>query len=156
MPHRDRGLIRRCFELAEEAVRKGNEPFGALLERGGEIVLEAANTVGRGDHTRHAELNLAALAMRRLPPEVVAECRLYSSTEPCAMCAGAIVWSGVSAVVYGCSAEGLAAISRSGFVLPCREVFAAAARPIEVVGPVAEEEGLAQHVRFWPGARDPS
>ena len=65
---------------------------------------------------------------------------LYTSTEPCAMCAGAIYWSGVTRVVYALGSEMLEEIvtelpADSALRLPCREVFARGRRRVEVSGP---------------------
>lgn len=143
-------LIAECYRLARSAFQKGNEPFGALLARDGRIVLTAENTVNTdGDLTRHAELNLVSQAVRSLSPETLAHCTLYTSTEPCVMCAGAIYWAGIPRVVYGCSAEAFARITGGGFAVPCREIFTKGRRDIDVTGPVAEEEGLQIHREFW-------
>jgi tRNA(Arg) A34 adenosine deaminase TadA len=144
-------LIRRCYELASEAARNGDEPFGALLEKDGEILMTARNTIHTDrDATRHAELNLIVSASRALDPETLGASTLYTSTEPCAMCAGAIYWSGISSVVYGCSAETLGRIAGGAFVVPCREIFARSTRRVAVMGPVLEDEGARQHEEYWP------
>src|SRR4051812_7604545 len=96
--------IRQCQSLATDAVANGNHPFGALLIVDGVVVGTARNeAVTSGDPTRHAELNLLATAMASLTAEQRARAVLYTSTEPCIMCAGAIYWCGIGSVVYGCS-----------------------------------------------------
>jgi len=143
-------LIAECFRVARRALEKGNEPFGALLVKEGQIVLTAENTVNTDkDLTKHAELNLVSQAVQSFPPEILSHCTLYVSTEPCVMCAGAIYWAGIPRVVYGCSTEALANLTGGTFAVPCREVFAKDKRGIEVIGPVAEEEGLRIHKNFW-------
>jgi tRNA(Arg) A34 adenosine deaminase TadA len=143
-------MIRRCIELSRDAVADGNHPFGALLARGGEVVMEARNTVGADGVTGHAELNLVRRALAELGREALAECTLYTSTEPCAMCAGAIYWARIPVVAFACSVEGLAAVTGGSLALPCREVFAHGDREIEVRGPVLEDEALEVHRSFWP------
>lgn len=147
----DEQLMRRCFALAREAVRAGSHPFGALLARGNEIVLEGRNTVAEGGPTAHAEIDLVRRALAHLGRDELAECTLVTSTEPCAMCAGAIYWARIPRVVFGCSVHGLASATDGTLELPCRDVFARGARPIEVIGPVLEDEGLEIHRTFWPG-----
>ena len=143
-------FITECYRLAMSAVRKGNHPFGALLVKGGRVVLTAENSVESDrDCTRHAELNLVSRAMRELGPEDVRRCTLYTSTEPCVMCSGAIYWAQLPVVVYGCSAASLQAVTGEPFLIPCREILARGRRPIQVVGPILEEEGLRIHRRFW-------
>src|SRR5262245_46604327 len=150
----DLKLLRAAIALAQSAVAHGNHPFGALLtDAHGNVLLEAENTVvTERDCTGHAESNLMRLASRRFSPEQLATCSLYTSTEPCAMCAGAIHWGGVGRVVYALSEEQLYAIvgpSPDHLLLPCREVFARSRRPVEVLGPAIEDEGRAVHEGFW-------
>lgn len=89
-------LMRRAIELAQSARSKGNHPFGALLcDPDGNIVLEAENTVGTyKDVTCHAEQNLMSKASRQFAPAKLATLVMVTSTEPCAMCAGATFWTG--------------------------------------------------------------
>ena len=143
-------LIEECFRIARSALQKGNEPFGALLARDGQIVLTAENTVNTdGDLTRHAELNLVSQAVQSFDAAALSQCTLYTSTEPCVMCAGAIYWAGIPRVVYGCSTGALAGLTGGSFAVPCREVFCMGKRETEVIGPVAEEEGLRLLSEFW-------
>jgi tRNA(Arg) A34 adenosine deaminase TadA len=143
-------FIQECYGLATSAVHRGNRPFGALLARNDRIVLTAENTVETdSDCTRHAELNLVSHALRKVGPEVVRECILYTSTEPCVMCTGAIYWAQIPVVVYGCSAEALRLISGDPFIISCREILGRGRHPTQVIGPVLEEEGLQIHRRFW-------
>lgn len=146
----DSALLRRSFDVAKAALAKGNQPFGAVLALGDQIIAEAENEiVTTRDPTRHAELVLISEATRRLAPEVLAQATLYASTEPCAMCASAIVWSGIRRVVYGCPAEDLAALAGQTFVVPSREVFARSGLEIQVIGPSLKDEALAVHNGVW-------
>lgn len=146
--------LRAAFDLARAARERGNHPFGSVLvDAGGNVLLSAENTVvTEHDITGHAETNLLRMASARLPSQALATCTLYASTEPCAMCAGAIHWAGIGRLVFGLRAEGLYAIigpSPHHLWLPCREVFARSERPIEVVGPLLEEEAALVHQSFW-------
>ncbi len=150
--------LRQAIDLARQAREHGNHPFGALLADGtGNRLLEAENTVvTQRDCTQHAELNLVRLASTRLNRETLQRCTLYTSTEPCAMCAGAIFWSGIGRVVYALSEERLLVLAADGseesfLFLPCREVFARGGRPVEVVGPLLEDEAARVHKGFWGG-----
>ena len=149
-------LIRRALGLARLAREHGNHPFGALLaDAAGEVLLEHENTVvTASDCTGHAELNLVRQASLKLDGDALAAATLYTSTEPCAMCAGAIYWAGVSRVVFGLRESELAALigtdpRNPSLTLPCREVFARGQRPIEVIGPLLEDEARAVHDGFW-------
>ena len=148
--------LRTAIQVAQHARDHGNHPFGAILvDENNKVLLEAENTVVTGkDCTGHAETNLMRLASQHYPPEKLIKCTLYTSTEPCAMCAGAIYWGNVGRVVYALSEVGLYEIvgpSPDQLVLPCREVFAHSQRTVEVQGPALELEIEAQavHLGFW-------
>jgi tRNA(Arg) A34 adenosine deaminase TadA len=150
----DENLLRTAITLAASARQHGNHPFGALLaSEDGVILLTAENTVNTArDATGHAELNLVRIASGQFPPEVLAKSTLYTSTEPCPMCAGAIFWSGIRKVVYALSEDGLYAMtgtSPESLKLTCREVFARGGRPVEVTGPLLEDEAARVHAGFW-------
>ena len=150
----DLRLLRRAIELAGQARAHGNHPFGALLaDEAGRVLAEAENTVVTGrDVTGHAETNLIRLASARFDPETLARCTLYTSTEPCPMCAGAIYWARVGRVVYALSQQGLYALTGEGserLPLPCRDVLAAGHHAVEVTGPALEDEARQVHAGFW-------
>ncbi len=148
--------LRRAIELAKNAREHGNHPFGALLvSQAGEVLLEAENTVTtERDVTGHAETNLVREASKRFSADVLRTATLYTSTEPCAMCSGAIYWSGISSVVYALSEAGLLELTGNNeenptMHLPCREVLGSGQRPIEVIGPMLETEAKCVHEGFW-------
>jgi tRNA(Arg) A34 adenosine deaminase TadA len=93
-------------------------------------------------------------AGRLLAEPELAKCTLYTSTEPCAMCAGAIYWTGIGRVVFALSETGLLKFTGNDeqnptLDLPCRAVFAHGQRPIVVAGPLLEEEARIVHEGFW-------
>lgn len=151
----DQDWLRHSFTLALRAREFGNHPFGAILVGPqNELLLEAENTVVTdNDITAHAELNLVRLASAEYDAHALSLCTLYASTEPCPMCAGAIFWGGIGRVVYGVSEAGLYHLvgvdSSEVLQLSCRDVLAHGARPVEVIGPLLEEEGLRVHEGFW-------
>jgi tRNA(Arg) A34 adenosine deaminase TadA len=145
-----------AIELAQRSRSSGNHPFGALLvDADGNVVLEAENTVVTArDCTGHAETNLVRLASERFDPDFLQHCTLYTSTEPCAMCAGAIYWANVRRVVFALSNEELHHITGSNpdnvhLAVSCREVFARGDYPVEVSGPHLSEQAQAVHEGFW-------
>jgi tRNA(Arg) A34 adenosine deaminase TadA len=147
-------LLRRAIALARSAREHGNHPFGALLaDAQGNVLLEAENTVlTEQDYTGHAELNLVRMASRQFSSQQLALCTVYASTEPCAMCAGALHWCTIGRLSYALSATTLMAIvgpDPTHLQLPCREVFARSERPIDVLGPALEDEAVAVHAGFW-------
>ena len=148
--------LRTAIEAARDARAHGNHPFGAILvDQNNRVLLQAENTVITGrDCTGHAETNLMRLASQHFSEEQLAACTLYTSAEPCAMCAGAIHWGNVRRVVYALSEVALYAIagpSPDHLLLPCREVFAHTQRSVEVEGPALEldAEARAVHEGFW-------
>ncbi|MFB7129063.1 nucleoside deaminase [Kitasatospora xanthocidica] len=156
MPDHTRTHLLAAIELAASARAHGNHPFGALLtDASGGVLLTAENTV-LTDHdvTAHAETNLVRAACRALAPHQLTETVLYTSTEPCAMCAGAIYWSGIRRVVYALAATELNAIAGADpdepvLDLPCRLVFAAGGNTVEASGPHLFDEASAVHTGYW-------
>jgi tRNA(Arg) A34 adenosine deaminase TadA len=148
--------LRTAIDIAHAARDHGNHPFGALLvDENDQVLMQAENTVITAhDCTGHAETNLMRLASQHFPPEKLAVCTLYTSTEPCAMCAGAIHWGNVRRVVFALSEIDLYQMigpSPDHLLLPCQEVFARSQRQVEVIGPAAEldVEARAVHEGFW-------
>lgn len=102
--------LRRCVELATEALEKGDEPFGSVLvSAGGTVLFEDHNHVASGDHTRHPEFEIARWAAANMNPEARAKATVYTSGEHCPMCAAAHGWVGLGRIVYVCSSEQLTA-----------------------------------------------
>jgi tRNA(Arg) A34 adenosine deaminase TadA len=140
--------LRRCVELAREALDAGDEPFGSVLVDGDDRVLaEDHNRVASGDATRHPEFELARWAAAHLSPDERTRATVYTSTEHCPMCAAAHGWVGLGRVVYASSSE-----QRTGWLadwglppppvraLPIQEI----APGVVVDGPVPD---LAEQVR---------
>ena len=152
----DESGLRVAFGVAKRAREHGNHPFGAVLVgRDGEILLDAENGyLPERDMTAHAERLLATAASRQYRPDKLANCTMYVSAEPCAMCAGAIYWAGIGRVVYGLSERRLKKLTGNHaenptLDLPCRAVFAAGQRWVDVAGPLLEDEAAALHAGVW-------
>jgi tRNA(Arg) A34 adenosine deaminase TadA len=155
-PERDAYFLRLSFDVARRAMTHGNHPFGALLvDAGGKLLLEAENGyMPSHDGTAHAERLLATRACTTIDADTLRAATLYSSAEPCAMCAGAIYWAGIGRLVYGLSEHRLRELTgdhpeNPTLDLPCRDVFGSGQRPIEVVGPLLEDEAAAVHAGVW-------
>ncbi len=150
-------FLRQAIALAAAARNHGAHPFGALIvDANGQILVTARNNAipPKGDPTQHAERLACSLVGRQFTPAQLAAATLYTSTEPCAMCAGAIYWTGIGRVVYALSESALYALTGSHeenptLRLPCREVFARGQRPTKVNGPFIEEEAAQVHKGFW-------
>ncbi|NEV00516.1 nucleoside deaminase [Bradyrhizobium uaiense] len=152
----DTHFLRQSFDVARRALAHGNHPFGAVLvDHDRRVLLEAENGfMPSRDGTAHAERLLATQACLTLPADVRKGATLYSSAEPCAMCAGAIYWAGIGRVVYGLSEHALRELTgdhaeNPTLDLPCREVFRSGQRSTEVVGPQLEAEAAALHHGVW-------
>jgi tRNA(Arg) A34 adenosine deaminase TadA len=153
----EEAFLRRAIDLAREARAAGRHPFGSLIvNAAGNIVVESRNNAVRpaGDPTQHAELLACAAAAKLLTEAELRTSTLYTSTEPCAMCAGAIYWTGIGRVVYALAEKGLLRYTGSHnenptLDLPCREVFSRGQRRTAVSGPYLEEEAGVVHEGFW-------
>ncbi|MGW0186454.1 nucleoside deaminase [Streptomyces sp. NPDC003362] len=134
--------LRRCVELAEQALEAGDEPFGSVLVGAdGTVLAEDHNRVASGDRTRHPEFELARWSAARLSPEERAAATVYTSGEHCPMCAAAHAWVGLGRIVYVASSaqltEWLTELGVPGApvrALPVQEV----APGVTVDGPVPE------------------
>lgn len=152
----DGRYLRQAIALADVARERGNRPFGALIVAAdGRVLAEASNANGEsGDCTAHAELSAIRLASPLHSRDELAVATLYSSTEPCVMCAGAIFWSAIGRVVYGIDAERLRVfrgerLDQKDAELSCRDVFQAASHAIECIGPALIEEASSSHQGAW-------
>jgi tRNA(Arg) A34 adenosine deaminase TadA len=153
----DLALLRQAIALSQASRARGRHPFAALVaDRNGKVISEAGNNSmpPEGDPTQHAELSAAAAAARLLTPHELESCTLYTSAEPCCMCAGAVYWTGIGRVVYALSEHALLGLTgdhpeNPTFSLPCREVFAKGQRKVSVLGPMLEAEAAEPHKDFW-------
>jgi tRNA(Arg) A34 adenosine deaminase TadA len=152
----DETFLRRAFAVARQARMHGNHPFGAVLVGpDGDVLMEQENGYFPSrDMTAHAERVLATRACTSYEPAFLARCSLYVSAEPCAMCAGAIYWAGIGRLVYGMSEHDLKAVTGNHaenptLDLPCRTVFAAGQRRVDVIGPLLADEAAALHEGAW-------
>jgi tRNA(Arg) A34 adenosine deaminase TadA len=109
----DETLLRRAIAIAAHAVTIGDAPYGSLLaDAAGKILVEEHNTVRRdNDISAHPELKLARWAARELSPEAAAETTMYTSCQPCGMCTGGIVRSGLGRVVYALATDQLVGLN---------------------------------------------
>lgn len=149
-------FLRLSFKVALRAHETGNHPFGAILVGpDGDVLMEQENAYNpTHDMTGHAERVLMTRASQAYPPAFLHQCTMYTSAEPCAMCAGAAYWAGIGQVVFGLSESQLKQITGNHpenptLDLPCRVVFEAGQRRVEVVGPLLVEEAAKLHENVW-------
>lgn len=154
--------LRRCVELATEALEAGDGPFGSVLVGGdGEVLAEDRNRTAGGDSTRHPEFELARWAAANMTPDARAKATVFTSGEHCPMCAAAHGWVGLGRIVYAVSARQLNEwlteldVSASPVLsLPIQEV----APGVKVEGPAPElaHELRDLHNRYHAKPKDPA
>ena len=140
----DELFMKKAIELSRAAVEHGNEPFGAVLVKDGEIVFANENQIyTKHDPTFHAEMGL----IRRFCEEVgvtdLSEYTLYSSCEPCFMCCGAMVWTKLGRLVYAASDVDLCEILGVRGSECSKLVFSECGAKTEVTSGVLRDEALA-------------
>ncbi len=146
--------LRAANAIAQRALAAGHHPFGALLVGPDHetVLIEQGNV----DSVNHAEAVLARTAAANWTADELWHCTLYTTVEPCCMCAGTQYWANIGRVVYGMDERRLLALTGNHaenptMDLPCREVFAHGQKAIRVLGPVPEVEAeiAALHLAFW-------
>ena len=146
--------LKRANEVARESIAMGHHPFGAILVAPDhETVLLEQGNLGT---VNHAEAVLARTADELYSADYLSDCTLYTTVEPCAMCAGTMYWANIGRLVYGMDERRLLAFTgRSAenptMDVPCRYLFEHSQKDIPVTGPVpeVEEEIAALHRDFW-------
>jgi tRNA(Arg) A34 adenosine deaminase TadA len=146
--------LRAANAIAQRALATGHHPFGALLVAPDHetVLLEQGNV----DSVNHAEAVLARTAAQQFDAATLWACTLYTTVEPCCMCAGTQYWANIGALVYGMAERRLLQLTGNHaqnptLDLPCREVFAHGQKNVRVWGPITdvEEEIAALHIAFW-------
>ena len=148
-------------DLSSSPAYGSNHPFGAVIVLKNGTVISGHNHVQTDkDPTQHAEMYTVRQACRSgLQAGDFEGATLYTSTEPCAMCCGAIYWVGIRRVVYGCGHESLDGLfhdmfpegsAGGGLLMSSREIFARGAVRTDVLGPHLEEMAVAVHKKHWP------
>lgn len=133
-------FMEKALKLAEEAAQNGDEPFGALLVKNEQIVMSGLNQVHtQSDPTHHAELGLIRQFCSENKVFDLSEYTLYTSCEPCCMCAGAMVWSHLGRMVYSLSHEALADIAGFNIMIGSKEIFRSSPN-----SPIVKKEILAE------------
>lgn len=144
-----RRLMHQAIEQARLGLAAGQSPFGVVIARGDRIVAAGHNEVWkRGDPTAHAEIVVIQRAAAALATIDLSGCALYSTTEPCPMCAAAIHWARLEAVYYGAT---IADAQRGGFnelTVPIGELYARGASRVRVVGGI-EADACARLFDEW-------
>ncbi len=146
--------LRAANAVAQRSLAAGHHPFGAVLVAPDHqtVLIEQGNV----DSVNHAEAVLARDAAARFRSDYLWGCTLYTTVEPCCMCAGTQYWANIGRLVYGMDEKRLLALTGNHaenptLDLPCRDVFARGQKAVRVWGPVADVEGeiAALHAEFW-------
>jgi tRNA(Arg) A34 adenosine deaminase TadA len=136
----DLGYLRRCVELAQEALDAGDEPFGSLVvDADGHVRFEDHNQVKDGDETRHPEFEIARWSTTNLSPAERVRATVYTSGEHCPMCSAAHAWVGLGRIVYATSSKQLTEWRSEWGCAPSP----VAPLPISAVAPGIEVDGPA-------------
>ena len=150
--------LRTANGVAQRALDAGHHPFGAVLVAPDRETVLAEQ--GNLDSVNHAEAVLAREAAQRYAPDYLWGCTLYTTVEPCCMCAGTLYWANIGRLIYGMDERRLLALTGNHVEnptldLPCREVFARGQKAVQVWGPVSEVEAeiTAMHTGFWQRGR---
>lgn len=146
--------LRAANEVGRAAMADGHHPFGALLV--GPDHRTVLMTQGNVDTVNHAESTLVRRAAEQYSPDFLWQCALYTSVEPCCMCAGTAYWANIGTVVFGMTERDLLSATldhpeNPTLDLPADAVFARGQKPVRLIGPVAEvrDEVLALQRAFW-------
>ncbi len=104
--NKDEQYMRKALAEAQQAFEEGEIPIGAIVVCQDHIIARAHNlTETLHDVTAHAEMQAITAAANELGGKYLTDCTLYVTVEPCTMCAGALGWSQITRVVYGCRDE---------------------------------------------------
>ncbi|MBQ5403108.1 MAG: nucleoside deaminase [Bacteroidales bacterium] len=99
-------FLKRAITLAQESIKNGGGPFGAVIVKNGEIIAETSNSVTKDlDPTAHAEVNCIRQACKKLNTFILEGCEIYASSEPCPMCLSAIYWAHIDKIYFAATKE---------------------------------------------------
>ena len=129
-------------EARKNIVRPAGGPFGACIVRGAEVLAVARNTVLKNDATCHAEVNAIRSASRRLKTHDLSGCMIYSTTEPCPMCFGAIHWSRIRGLAYGTRIVDVKKLGFSELSISNRRMKTLGGSRVEIISGFLREECL--------------
>jgi tRNA(adenine34) deaminase len=131
------------MRLAIAEAKKGDAPYGAVIVKDQQIMALAHNTVRREhDPSAHAEINAIRSLTAQLQSPSLTGYTIYTTGEPCPMCATACVWAGISEIVYGASIQDLISINQSQIEITCEEVIAKSFKNIKVTRGILKQECL--------------
>ena len=129
------------MRLAIEEAKKGDAPYGAVIVKDNEVVAKGYNTVKRdSDPSAHAEINVIRSLTAKIQNPTLEGYIIYTTGEPCPMCATACVWTGLAEIVIGASIQDLIELNQSQVRISCEEIIAKSSKNIKVTKGVLREE----------------
>ena len=141
--------MRRAIEQAQAAIETGQTPFGAVVVRDGELIAAGHNEVWKTcDPTAHAEVVAIRRATAATGSIDLSGCEMYTTCEPCPMCAAAIHWAKLDGVYYGAT---IADAQRAGFselALAAEKLYELGDSPVRVTSGVLSGQ-CAQLFKSW-------
>lgn len=145
-------IILECQQLA---IATGNPPFAAVLIVDDLVISSSYNNSRKsGNPLEHAEMLAIQSAIKNHGSEILLKAHLISSNEPCPMCIGACIWSGIRKVTYFVSQEQVAAIRGWGKFMSAHEIAAVDDSGIYINGPIEHEGMRKMHQDFWAADRN--
>ena len=97
-------FMERAFEMRRRAIERGDQPYGAIVVKGGRIVGEGVSAVVTdNDPTAHAEMQAIRDAARRLGTSDLTSCEMYGTSRACPMCEAGAYWARIARMYYGTS-----------------------------------------------------
>ncbi len=143
MPDLHEQFLRKAIALALQSRQQGGDPFGALLVLDNQIVHQSTDrSVESSDPTFHAELCVISEFCRSQRQFRLTNFTLYTSSEPCLMCAGSVHWSGITTVVFSTSQQMLQQLSGGRPKPSLASLLNVERQRVEIIGPLLREEGL--------------
>ena len=125
MTHPNREIMQLAIDLAKNKYKEGGHAVASIIVKNDEIISECFTTIIRDkDPTAHAEMNAIREATRRLDSKTLEDCYLYTTYEPCPMCASAAIWAKLKGIVYGASRDDQTSTSPWRVYIPAKEVIA--------------------------------
>lgn len=135
---------------AERALSRGQAPYGCIITKDNQIVAAAHNQVGlRQDATAHAEMLAIQEAQAILGSTQLTGCTMYTTAEPCPMCAGAVLWSEVDSVVYGVSIQDIVEAGGKQIAMNLQDIVNQSPRDLQVIGGVMRDELIVLYQRHY-------
>ena len=149
----DREFMQQAIELSKENVLNGGGPFGAVIERDGEVIATGTNRVtANNDPTAHAEVNAIRSACAKEGTFKLEGCTCYTSCEPCPMCLAALYWAGVERIFYGNTKDDAKAINFDDSFIYDEIAKPYAKRAIPIIN-IMREEAISAF-KMWEKSED--